>query len=104
MGAFSGCDQSFRHQFVQPWNQTCQKVYKIMTRITYGSLLGNAAHMAAFMSKEGPMERGIHCATCQKDSTASDNLDMITDQASLEKMSDPRQPTYHLPGLASTSC
>ena len=56
-----------------------------MTRITYGSSLGNAAHMAAFMSKKGPMERGIHRATCRKDSTASDNLDMITDQASLEK-------------------
>ena len=54
--------KSFQHQFLQPWNQTCQKVHKIITRRTYGSSLGNTAHMAAFMSKKGScnMLKGLH--------------------------------------------
>ena len=52
---------------------TCQ-VYKTNNRSTYGSSLGNAAHMAAFRSKKAPMEHGIHCATSRKDSAASEIL------------------------------
>ena len=77
VGAFSGCDWSFWCQFHQPCNQSCQNMYKIITH-AYSSSLGNAVHMAAFMSKKGLIEHGIHRATCRKVSTASVDLVMIS--------------------------
>ena len=66
----------FHINLFNPGNKVVRCI-KSLLESTYGSSLGNAAHMAAFMSKKGPMERGIHRATRRKDSTASDILDMI---------------------------
>ena len=76
VGAFSWCGWSFQCQFLQPWNQFCQRVYNKIPR-THGSSLWYTAHMAAFMSKKGLMEHAIHHATCQKASMASEDLDTI---------------------------
>jgi hypothetical protein len=55
-----------------------ESMIKLVPETHGSSSLGNAAHMAAFMSKKGLMERGIHRATVRKASTASDDLDIIS--------------------------
>ena len=91
---------NLRYRFRQPWNQSCQKLYKI-TPSTYGSSLGNDAHIAAFKSKKWLMECGIHRAMCWKASTASDGLVMIRPGTQWPTAS--LRPTYRPPGLPSAS-
>ena len=76
-----GCIFWMRSKFAMSFSSTLEPILSGTVKKntwTYGSSLGNAAHIAAFMSKKGPMERGIHRATCRKDSTASDDLDTTT--------------------------
>jgi len=73
---FHNAVEIFGIDFINPrMNFVRMCIYEIIPK-THGSSLGNAAHMAAFMSKKGLMERGIHRATCRKVSTASDDLVM----------------------------
>ena len=75
--ASSWCACSFQHQFHRPWNQNYQNVRWNNSK-THGSSLGKAANKVALRSKKGLIDRGIHLATCQKVSTASVNLIMIS--------------------------
>ena len=67
----------FDVDFVNPGTNLVRRYEYETIPSTYGSSVGNAAHMAAFMSKKGLMERGTHRAMCRKASTASVDLVMV---------------------------